>query len=704
MKNIKKRISALVLTTVFASMQIASANVANFDTGLGAGNGGAVINNATSGLVDVQTGKGVADLNFNSSASVNWNTLNVNNGETLNFNAVNGANNLTILNTVNYGMSTFAGSVNANSGIGNLIISNPNGVLFDGASFSTAGDLNITTDPMRTVLKNGAMDVEKIGNGAMPVGTVEILRDSNFSVGGDFNIVAPKINVSNSTIKVGQGKALRLTTTNGQDYLSNEYTGKIEDVVADQLSDKNTNVRLEAVSVDGDVYITSNGKGAVKTVSGGKINGNLTIDSDGEVALNYEPNGKVLEVTGDVNAKANNVAMYAYNVKTGGDLNMTNGGGFVEVQNARVGGDMNLTTTGDKTNYLKKGNNKTELKHFVHVAGDVTVEGNANIQSEHNIHIGGYNYDKKQFSDGNFKVGKDLTAHAKDGHVTVTIDTEADKIDLKSDSLNILSDGKAVLKANEYKFSSNGYIGSIADYTREDGTVLTKEDQLIGIMENYIYIPNDIKSHDYINVTGADQLGAAKITAINTPGNAYIRSNGNITVTGANAQDVNITAPKSRIDITGPDVHARNINVGPETDYLKVDFEGRDFTTNFTNIRDEKVVTLKPTDVVTYENTDGYNGHNYPTLKPGEKTTYLIGPGFDPVPPPPTPDPENPTINPYDEVSRHIKQWVPDDVTAAPVNTPVAFAADLDDDEIDKAVRKNVDGSVTVVRAYAMGK
>ena len=32
--------------------------------------------------------------------------------------------------------------------------------------------------------------------------------------------------------------------------------------------------------------------------------------------------------------------------------------------------------------------------------------------------------------------------------------------------------------------------------------------------------------------------------------------------------------------------------------------------------------------------------------------------------------------------------------------TPVAFAADLDD-EIDAGVRKNVDGSVTVVKTYA---
>jgi hypothetical protein len=86
---------------------------------------------------------------------------------------------------------------------------------------------------------------------------------------------------------------------------------------------------------------------------------------------------------------------------------------------------------------------------------------------------------------------------------------------------------------------------------------------------------------------------------------------------------------------------------------------------------------------------------------------------YSPEPQPePQPGPEpgpgpNPGPNPNpitDEPEKLLKQWVPDDIMQAPVNTPVAFAADLDDDETDKAVRKNVDGSVTVVRAIAVGK
>ena len=119
--RINKKLSAIVLSTVFAAMQVSANTITNFDTGLGAQNGGAYINTATGGIIDITKSTNQADLNFNGNAHVNWNTLNVDKGQTLNFNAV-GASGLTVLNTVNYGMSTFAGNVNANSGIKNLII------------------------------------------------------------------------------------------------------------------------------------------------------------------------------------------------------------------------------------------------------------------------------------------------------------------------------------------------------------------------------------------------------------------------------------------------------------------------------------------------------------------------------------------------------------------------------------------------------
>ena len=673
MKDLKRKFSALALTALFASMQISYAAI---DTGLGAGNGGAVINNTTGGFVNGVAGNGSYDLNFNGNSHVNWDSLNVNKNESLNFNAVGGAKDLTILNTVNKGMSNIYGQISANEGIGKLIISNPNGVLFDGAKFTTAGDAMITTQPMTATFIDGTMKVSNVAT-TTPVGVVTI-QDSNFNVGGEFNILAPSINMVRGTVQTKDG--LKLITENGQDYLS---TGN-------EVSKKG--VRLEAVNIDGNVYVVAD-KGVVKTVGGGEIKGNLNVKSDDSVALNYVDNGKVLHVTGDVDVDGNGVLMYARNTKVDGNLNMTNGGGFLEVGNVHVGKDMNITT-------VAKSENPQGYKHFVHVVGNNKVGGNATINSKDNLHIGNYKIEEGKLLDGSLTVGGDLTAHAQDGHVMVTIDTSANKISLKSDNLNVLSDGKATLSANEYEFSANGYIGGLSG--TENNTV---DEVVIAVMENYKHIPNSLKTPSNMNIAGGN------ITKIDTPSVAYIASKGDVKLTGANAKDVHITAPGKYIEITGDGVHADNIIVGKETDKLKVDFPSRDYTLKYTNIRDAKEVTVGKTEEITYELTNGENGYNTRDPRP-ENTTYLVGPDKpnpdpkpDPKPDPdpkptPDPDPNIPDDNENIKVLRSFER--PDAVDAAQPYTPVAYAADLDDDEVDTGVRKNVDGSVTVVRAFPM--
>ena len=683
--KINKKLSAVVLSTVFATMQV-SAAYTNFDTGLGSQNGGAVINNATPGLTDIQTGTGSATLNFNDNTVVNWNTLNVDKGETLNFNAVDGANNLTILNTVNYGMSTFAGTVNSNGGIGKLIISNPNGVLFDGTKFTTAGDLVVTTRDMTGVDINNLTDgtYTKLIDGSGNLIPVVIRNGSEFNIGGDYTIFAPQIDASSSTVNA---KTFKLVTANGQDYIGLGIANKTP------VNNKGVTF-LQAMNVNGDVVIT-NDVGALSMSDGGTINGNLDVNTAGNTYLNfYNSTGDKLVINGDANVKSTGAQTFLRDVEIKNNLTAQNDGGFLDVGNIKVGGDAKLTTTGAR-------DNENQYQHFVHVIGDSSVGGDLIINSSKNIHIGGYDYDANKLADGKLTVGGNLVAHSTGGHVMTTIDTTAKTIDFASTTHNILTDDKAVLTADEYKFSSNGYIGGIKGYTDSLGNTVTADQQIVSLMENYTFIPADIDSHAYTNIAGG------KITKLETPvtsagGNTvqtYIASKGDVELTGANAGDINITAYGKRIDITGPDVHAKNINVGNETNYLKVDFPNRDYTLNYTNIRDGVVVKVNKDDEITYELTDGSNGYNQPTLTPGEHTTYLIGPG---APQPPTPPTTNPTINDNENIKNLGNRWVPEDVAADPVNTPVAFAADLDEDEIASAVRKNVDGSVTVVRAFPM--
>lgn len=442
---------------------------------------------------------------------------------------------------------------------------------------------------------------------------------------------------------------------------------------------------MEAVNIDGDVYIQNKG-GSVRTSNGGTINGNVNVTSDnGSVAFNYRNNGEKLTINGNLNSNANGQMTFVRNADVKGNLALSNSGGFVDIGDVHVTGNADLKTTGvdDITD--------NKFNHFVHVIGETQVDGNLNVDSSQNIHIGGYDYDAQKLADGKLTVGGDLTAHAHNGHVMTTIDTSANKISLKSDTHNVLTDGKATLTANQYDFSANGYIGGLQ---ATDG--MTVDQKVLTIMEKYYLIPETVGTPAYINIAGGE------VTGINTPtgASAYIASNGNMTVTGANAGNIYLTSYGKDINITGNNVHANNITVGGETDKLKVDYPSRDYNLTYTNIRDNAQVNIKGNEEITYNLTNGENGYNRGQQIKGENT-YLVGPeGPDGPGPGPTPTPD-PDPNESAKVLRSYERQP--NVTAAQPYTPIAYAADLDEDQQnDKGIRKNVDGSVTVVKAFPM--
>ncbi len=113
----------------------------------------------------------------------------------------------------------------------------------------------------------------------------------------------------------------------------------------------------------------------------------------------------------------------------------------------------------------------------------------------------------------------------------------------------------------------------------------------------------------------------------------------------------------------------------------------------YTNIKDTQVITVNPTTEITYDMANGENGWNKGTQT--KDNTYLVVPG-NPV----TPEPQLPTDNDNVKIMNNLhRDQINAAIDAGQVYTPVAFAADLDE-EIDTGVRKNVDGSVTVVRAF----
>ena len=216
-------------------------------------------------------------------------------------------------------------------------------------------------------------------------------------------------------------------------------------------------------------------------------------------------------------------------------------------------------------------------------------------------------------------------------------------------------------------------------------------------MEKYTPIKG-VSEKSYLNIEGGN------VTKIETgdTGYAFVRANKDMNLNGVNANGVNV-ASGGDIKIED-DVHARLIKVDGETRNLRVNNEAnkRDYTLRYVNIKDTKTIEIAPETEITYEMANGDQGWNKGTQT--KENTYLVVPGQPVVPPVEPEPPVKPTIDPEDNDNVKIMRNLNPDqmasaVDAQQVYTPVAFAADLDD-EIDTGVRKNVDGSVTVVRSY----
>jgi hypothetical protein len=149
--------------------------------------------------------------------------------------------------------------------------------------------------------------------------------------------VAPSIEILGGYI--GANKGLILTTKDGQNFLVCPNTD------ADY---KHQAIKLKSVDIDGNVYIVS-GEGVVNLIEGGKIDGYLLINSKGNVGINYQNNGKTLEVTGNLVANADGKANILRKTTVGKNLDMSNSGGYVEIVNSHIKGDANL-----KAEYIKK--------------------------------------------------------------------------------------------------------------------------------------------------------------------------------------------------------------------------------------------------------------------------------------------------------------------------------------------------------------
>ena len=157
--------------------------------------------------------------------------------------------------------------------------------------------------------------------------------------------------------------------------------------------------------------------------------------------------------------------------------------------------------------------------------------------------------------------------------------------------------------------------------------------------------------------------------------------------------------------VLGDNVNSATVKVGGETKNLTVPLPARNYTLKYTDIKDTQEITIAPDTEITYDMLEtNPTGYNFGTQTAAN--TRITAPNA-PVNPVPV-NPPDPTYNLQDNDNIKIlnnlnRDSVSQAIDAGSVYTPIAFAADLDE-EIETGVRKNVDGSVTVVRPFTPTK
>ncbi len=343
MGNLVKKVIASTLCVSFMSMQSAFGYQMTGDvlgnntmTG-GTGANGANIVSSSGGFQGFENGgllglnKNEATLHFNGNAVINWGQLNVGSYQTLNF--ANG--NHVVLNNVLNGMSTFAGRVTGEQG--QIIISNPNGMLMQGGQFETSGSIMFTTKNLtdikytdladQALLKNKIDMAEYDNDYAVIVFEKGDWRTAgrNTSIeAGDINILAKGIDIKNADLVASKGNVV-LQTTDGANFIATGNTQGVKFESGNTIQVATTSIKtpnggLQLITDKGNVSISS----PIKTVNivDSNVNGNLSVRSNVHLPGSWDELWDLLTGENDLF-------------------------GDIKVSNSNVSGSTNLTAWGD---------------------------------------------------------------------------------------------------------------------------------------------------------------------------------------------------------------------------------------------------------------------------------------------------------------------------------------------------------------------
>ncbi len=278
-----KRTIAVVLCVAFSGMQMSFATVLtrgvdSFNNAQVLGGTGAVIRNASAGLKQIETNQTNATLRFDNHTKIDWSKFNVDNGQKLYFN--NGTYG--VLNVVTQGsISKIAGQITADNG--KIIISNPNGILFNGGTFTSAGSLVLTTKDLTGLADDLNFNTYDIGTVAGGTEGAVVAVVGGTLTSPDINIIANGVHFDSATLSSPSANGVVLVTADGANY------------VAGAVKDANNNTVLETTSVPLNVANTTiqTQNGDIQLIAASKQGNNTRIS---ESTLN----GSTATVAGDM--------------------------------------------------------------------------------------------------------------------------------------------------------------------------------------------------------------------------------------------------------------------------------------------------------------------------------------------------------------------------------------------------------------------
>lgn len=335
----KRILAVLVLLTAFINTALPTMAMAGPDMGANqqvlptvGGQYGANLNNVTGATVT--PGTNYADVTTPGQASyLQWNNLNTAPGQTLNYTFLN--NGTSFNSVIGGGLSRFAGSI-TQDGAGRIVISNPNGILFENGAMVNANAMTLTTqeiqgfNPVTNTVTWGAY-----GNGGIQIGQGDLNNAAVMRINQDLTVVAPAgIAVNGADILAGD---VKLVTTDGVNYYaSNEGITNIAQAGAtlttphNEVLTANTNfdgVKQAILVKDSAIAVKDNTTGKIyfSTKAGLDVNSDIAVRNstiNGNIKMDVAGNA-ILDLNSDINIVESNVSANLF-ANTPGNFTMDN--------------------------------------------------------------------------------------------------------------------------------------------------------------------------------------------------------------------------------------------------------------------------------------------------------------------------------------------------------------------------------------------